>query len=692
LALLLLAPSGALAAKKKLSVKVASSSQTQVQNQGALKVSFKAKGLSKLKASATASSDVGAAARGTPGPLVDFAGPASKNNPKKGTLSLALTDDGQAALDACASLSIKVKASGSGKKANASALLAEDDPECAKPVKEFDLETSAAYPTGIDVGPDGKLWFAQSGAGASSLGDLTTDGQYSMHHIPRPAGAASANTGHPLDDVVTGPDGAIWATPMTDGLFGGARFVRRIDPATGDVTEFDLGEDVGLGSKIAVGSDGNLWVTKQATFGQGALIRLTPQGDVTSFPLADPDFPDAVISPYGIAAGGDGAVWFTTPDTSFTGSTPAVGRLDPDTGETTLFPLADPSALGGYMTTDRAGRLWFTTPRGNTIGRIDPDAPNPQVVEFKIPTPDSQPIGITFADDGSLWFTEAAADNIGRYDPASGQFTEYPLDTLGSMPFDIAVGPDGMLYFTETGTGKIGQLDPNKAPVGDPNPSDGEAKPPFEQQGRCDKPEILLCQQQVNLTGSTFDIGSALHQVLPPETLKLTAGLSGLDAAPLLPPASGPMLESKPLDVEVAGTPAVTRIGLAGPPTLNALVPLTVTVPIDLFVSQPGNPAGGCVIGPVVQNLGGIPDEEGDVGVLLAGDSAVVQDGLGSDKFLLIGQGTLVDDTFTVPEARGCGALTDIINNLLALPSPSGENHTKLPYTQLVTAGGGFSL
>ncbi len=681
---LLVVPPGASAAKKKLSVKVATKSQTQALNQGALKVSYKAKGISKLSVSASATPDGGA--------KVNFAKKTTKKNPKSGTLSLALTGAGTAALEDCASLKVKVKASGSGKKASASAVLAEDDPQCAKPVKEFDLETSAAYPTGIDVGPDGKLWFAQSGAGANSLGELTTDGQYSMHHIPRPAGAPSANTGHPLDDVVTGPDDAIWATPMTDGLFGGARFVRRIDPATGDVTAFDLGEDVGLGSKIAVGSDGNLWLTKQSTFGQGALIRVTPQGDVTSFPLSDPDFPDAVISPYGIAAGGDDAVWFTTPDTSFTGSTPAVGRLDPDTGETELFPLADPDALGGYMTEDAAGRLWFTTPRGNTIGRIDPNAPNPQVVEFRIPTADSQPVGITFADDGSLWFTEAAADNIGRYDPASGQFTEYPLDTLGSMPFDIVKGDDGKIYFTETGTGKIGQLDPNKAPAGPPNPSDGEAKPPFEQQGRCDKPEILLCQQQVNLTGSTFDIGDALHQILPPETLKLTAGLSGLDAAPLVPPAFGPMLESKPLDVEVSGTPAVTRVGLAGPPALNALVPLTVTVPIDLFVSQPGNPAGGCVIGPIVQNLGGIPDEEGDIGVLLAGDSAIVQDGLGSDKFLLIGQGTLVDDTFTVPEARGCGALTDIINTLLSLPSPSGENHIRLPYTQLVTAGGGFSL
>ena len=230
LALLLLAPGGAAAAKKKLSVKVASSSQTQVQNQGALKVSYKAKGLSKLKASATASEDVGAAARGAPGPLVDFAGPASKNNPKQGTLTLALTAEGQAALDDCASLSIKVKASGSGKKANASAVLAEDDPECAKPVKEFATQASVTYPTGIDVGPDGNLWFAQMGSGDTTLGKMTPDGQITDIPIPVPAGADPA-TGynHLINDVVAAPDGGIWASPENGG--GGPNsFARRYRP------------------------------------------------------------------------------------------------------------------------------------------------------------------------------------------------------------------------------------------------------------------------------------------------------------------------------------------------------------------------------------------------------------------------------------------------------------------------------
>src|SRR5262245_49694061 len=181
LALLLLAPSGAIAAKKKLSVKVASSSQTQVENQGALKVSYKAKGLSKLSASATATPDGGS--------QVDFAAKGSKNNPKNGTLSLALTDDGQAAVDDCASLQVKVKASGSGKSANASAVLAEDDPECAKPVKEIAAAASVAYPVGIDAGDDGQIWFAQPGAGEDAVGRIGTDGSYSPVHIPVPPNA-----------------------------------------------------------------------------------------------------------------------------------------------------------------------------------------------------------------------------------------------------------------------------------------------------------------------------------------------------------------------------------------------------------------------------------------------------------------------------------------------------------------------
>lgn len=665
---LLLVPSGASAAKKKLKVKVETSSQTQALNQAALKVSYKSKGLDRVSATAKATP--------TGGSQLNFAQKAQKSA-ANGTLSLPLTNAGEAALAECASLRVRVQAKGMPKKnAKASAMLAEDDPECAKPVKEFATETSASYPTGIDSGPDGALWFVQMGGGVNNVGRMTTDGEYSMYEIPVPAGHTSDFSGHVLNDLVAGPDGGIWASPENGA--GGPSFARRIDPATRAVTEFEIGERADVSSKIAVGPEGDLWLTSPS---QGELVRVTTSGDLTEFPLADPDFPEISPHPYGIAAGGDGGVWFTTPDPNDATPPAAVGRLDPDTGETQLFPLSDPTKLMGYMTADVAGRLWFTTPDGNTIGRIDPSSG--QIVEFEIPTEDSKPLGITFADDGSLWFTEANADNIGRYDPASGTFTEYPLETEGSLPFDIVEGADGKIYFTELGTGKIGQLDPNKAPLGPPNPSDGVAIPSFAEEGRC--PDGALCQQQVNLTGSTFQIGTALTQVLPPETLKLTAGVD-LNTGGLVPPKSGPMLEAQPLDVVVGDVPAVTRVGLAGPPVLNNLLPLDVTVPIDLYVSQPGNPAGGCVIGPVVQELGSIPDDEGDLGIqLLAGDGAMAERGLG-EPFALFGGGTFEDTTFEVPEARGCGPLTEVINTLLNLPSPSGANAIRLPFSQHITA------
>jgi hypothetical protein len=42
---------------------------------------------------------------------------------------------------------------------------------------------------------------------------------------------------------------------------------------------------------------------------------------------------------------------------------------------------------------------------------------------------------------------------------------------------------------------------------------------------------------------------------------------------------------------------------------------------------------------------------------------------------------------FTVPEARGCGALTDIINSVLSLPSPAGENDIRLPFSTMIAFG-----
>jgi hypothetical protein len=92
------------------------------------------------------------------------------------------------------------------------------------------------------------------------------------------------------------------------------------------------------------------------------------------------------------------------------------------------------------------------------------------------------------------------------------------------------------------------------------------------------------------------------------------------------------------------------------------------------------------VIGPVVQELAGVADDEGDFGTSLAYDPLMVA-GFEVGHVTAVWTGTLEDTTFEVPAASGCGPLTDVINTLLGLPSPSGENATRLPFSLLILYG-----
>ncbi|HJT58712.1 MAG TPA: hypothetical protein VJ761_19540 [Ktedonobacteraceae bacterium] len=77
--------------------------------------------------------------------------------------------------------------------------------------------------------------------------------------------------------------------------------------------------------------------------------------------------------------------------------------------------------------------------------------------EFEIPTPNSNPDGITLGPDGVLWFTEIATNQIGRI-TTDGKIREFPLPGPYSYPGGIIPGPDQHLWFTEVGTNKIGRI------------------------------------------------------------------------------------------------------------------------------------------------------------------------------------------------------------------------------------------
>src|SRR5215204_3412567 len=95
------------------------------------------------------------------------------------------------------------------------------------------------------------------------------------------------------------------------------------------------------------------------------------------------------------------------------------------------------------------GNLWFTEFRGNKIARMTSAG---TVTEFSIPTVNSQPDDMDVGPDGNLWFAEVLGNRIGRITTA-GVITEFVVPTPNSRPTVVAAGPDGNLWFTERGHG-----------------------------------------------------------------------------------------------------------------------------------------------------------------------------------------------------------------------------------------------
>jgi virginiamycin B lyase len=69
------------------------------------------------------------------------------------------------------------------------------------------------------------------------------------------------------------------------------------------------------------------------------------------------------------------------------------------------------------------GALWFTDEGQNTVDRITTVG---TISTFTVPTANSVLQDITTGPDKALWFTEYSGNKIGRL-TTSGSFTEYPL-------------------------------------------------------------------------------------------------------------------------------------------------------------------------------------------------------------------------------------------------------------------------
>ena len=290
-------------------------------------------------------------------------------------------------------------------------------------------------PYGITVGPDGALWFTNSG----SIGRITTGGTVTIYTDPsiyNRTGSRPARTGHcgspaaattksggstrPREPLRPTPTQA-WSTHSGSrrartGRCGspttGAPQLHRADrPTTGRVTTYtdpSIAQPVG----ITAGPDGAVWFTNS----RRTTLHRADHHQRDSHQLPGPAA--TTVRDHGRA--GRGAVVHHH-------AAEPIGRIT-TSGTVTNYTGAGISATQG-ITSGPDGALWFTNQSGS-IGRIDP----PRERSRATPTPglglDPEPEMITAGPDGALWFTNTADNTIGRI-TTSGTVTIYSYTALG---------------------------------------------------------------------------------------------------------------------------------------------------------------------------------------------------------------------------------------------------------------------
>src|SRR6266540_6287376 len=111
----------------------------------------------------------------------------------------------------------------------------------------------------------------------------------------------------------------------------------------------------------------------------------------------------------GIAAGPDGALWFSERYTDQIGRVTARGAFK-------IYSFSSTTNMSADITAGPDGALWFTFPNNTSpfdsgkIGRITTGG---DVTFFQIPGT-TDPEAITTGPDGNLWFTDHLAAAVGR--------------------------------------------------------------------------------------------------------------------------------------------------------------------------------------------------------------------------------------------------------------------------------------
>lgn len=304
---------------------------------------------------------------------------------------------------------------------------------------------------GVAIGNDGAVYLD----GASHFMRFANNAFTQYAYVAQFGQTVGALDG--VNALANAPGGDV-ATIVQEGGAPPFRYDTALAPSTGQVIDSHVVtafQDEGLVA-VARGQGGTLWVSGyEPGIGGGFInngvvtIQDATLSAISSFGPTD------VLGSFALAANG---AMFAANNPFYNSQIPStIYQLNAATGAILKSSVLPSGSSVSQLAAGPDGAIWFTDPGLNKIGRIDASG---VVTYYAVPTQSAGLAGITAVSDNAMWFTESNGGKIGRIG-TDGTVTEYTISQAGAHPMGIAAGAPGAcipgtLYFAESnGLGKI---------------------------------------------------------------------------------------------------------------------------------------------------------------------------------------------------------------------------------------------
>jgi streptogramin lyase len=328
-------------------------------------------------------------------------------------------------------------------------------------------------PAGITVGPDGKIWFTETGNNLHLVGVLDPNID------PNVVAAQEFGTqGKGPNGITPAPQNAqsLWFTERESNTIGQVF-------TAGPTSELTFVDALSDPYRIALGQNQDTaWFTE---FAGNRVRQLNANGSAVLQTVAIDS------GPRGLALGPDNSIWVAASGSNKIVKVDGAGQTEFNVPTPNSAPsgiAAGPNENFDIGLPVNHESLWFTETSGNKIGRIKLDGT--VTVEVPVPTANTEPTNITLGPDSNLWFTQPAAGKVAVLAPGSGNLNDANNPpaihefNVGGNPQDITTGPGNEDIWFSDATGAIGKIDigktaadpfdvlldtnPVRAPIGQP--------------------------------------------------------------------------------------------------------------------------------------------------------------------------------------------------------------------------------